>query len=149
MYRLLEITYTNDKESVALYPTEGQESFQNETELIAEYETKLGGAIDTDTYKAELLVAFDHTGKIYAQEYHTKDASIVLSPRLVTVEATQTGEVADQSKKDSELKLEAAHHNKKGADMKDKSIKAVLLMDIANNTVSKNEYWVRPIEVTE
>jgi len=149
MYRLLEITYTNDKESVALYPTEGQEPFQNETELIAEYETKLGGAIDADTYKAELLVAFDHTGKIYAQEYHTKDTSIVLSPRLVTVEAKQTGEVANQSKKDSELALEAAHHKKKGADMKDKSIKAVLLMDIANNAISKNEYWVRTIEPTE
>ena len=149
MYRLLEITYTNDKESVALYPTEGQEPFQNETELVAEYESKLGAAIDADTYKAELIVAFDHTGKIYAQEYHTKDTSIVLSPRLITVEAKQTGEVADQSKKDSELKLEAAHHKKKGADMKDQSIKAVLLMDIANNAVGKNEYWVRPIEPTE
>lgn len=146
MFRLLEVVYTNNKESVALYPTEGQEPFANETELMAEFETKLGADMKAEAYKVAYLLAFDHTGKIYGQEYHTKDDTIVLSPRLIKITASKTqGEKADQSKKDNMDALEADYHSQKGSAMKNEDILAILQMGFNGKSVGINDYWVRPI----
>jgi len=144
MYRLLEVTYTNDKESAAIY-----DNFADETALVAEYETKLGAAMKAEAFKAELLVAFDHTGKIYAQGYTSKGEEYTLSPRLIWVQATEEGETADQAKKDTVDLLEADYHVKKGASMKNAAIKAILLMGVDGMAVTIDDYWVRPIETAE
>lgn len=147
MYRLLEVTYTNGKESPALYPTDEQAPFASETELMAEYETKLGAAMKADAYKVEYLLAFDHTGKIYGQEYHTKDDTIALNPRLIKVTATKTGETAEQNKKDNLTILEGDYHSSKGSAMKNSSVLAILNMGFNGKDISINDYWGRPVEV--
>lgn len=149
MFYLLEATYTNNKESVALYPVEGAEPFANETELTAEFDTKMGAAIKAEAFKAELLVAFDHTGKIYSQGYHTKDSEIALSPRLVSVKATEEGETANQYKETDMNILEGDFYSKRGAAKKDENVKAIMLMGINGKSVTVDDYWVRPIEPVE
>ena len=141
MYRLLEIVYS-DKESAAIY-----DGYNNETELMADYETKLGQDMKSDAFKAALLVAFDSTGNIYADAYTNKDAEVVLSPRLVWVQTTEQGETADQSKRASITDLEAEQHIKKGAAMRTNSgINSILLIGIPGTGVGKVEFWARPTE---
>lgn len=144
MYRLLEIVYT-DKESVAIYPTQGQEPYASKDDLISAYEIKLGQAMKAPTYKAALLIAFDSVGNIYAEEYHTKDDSVALSPRLLWVQTDKQGvETADQSKENSMEELEADRHIKKGSAMATNSdIDSIMLFDIDGKKVSRNEYWYR------
>ena len=151
MFYLLEATYTNNKESAALYPVEGAEPFANETELTAEFDTKMGAAVKADAFKAELLVAFDSTGKVYAQGYHSKDESVSLSPRLVWVTTDNNGETANQSKANSMTVLEGDFYSKRGAAKKNADVKAIMLMGITGKAISYNctDYWARPIEPVE
>lgn len=138
MHILYEATYTNGKESVALY-----HNYDNEKALRADFETKLGAAIKADAYKAELLIAFDHTGKIIAQGSDFKDDSMdyVFSPRLVWVESTASGESnPDQSKKDSRRKLDGDYHTKKGAVLSSETITGCLLLGIDGNAIAYNDY---------
>ena len=93
MLRLLEITYTNDKESAALY-----DGFADVTALTADFDTKMGAAIKADAYKAEYLLAFDDEGNIYSEGYDSKDSEVTLNPRLVFVTKTAEGATANQSK---------------------------------------------------
>lgn len=137
MYILLEATYT-DKESIALYT-----NFTTENDILAEYETKLGQAMKAEAYKGELLIAFEHTGKILAQSSTFKD-DVTFSPRLVWVQSTEEGEGApDQSKKADLNTLEADYHIKKGSAMKNSDIKGILLLGIDNTSVVINDYFVR------
>lgn len=140
MLRLLEVTLT-DKETAAIY-----DNYVDETALTADFDTKMGQAMKADTYKAELLVAFDHTGKIYAQGYNSKGDEYTLSPRLVWVTVTAQGESADQSKKDDMNTLEADFYIKRGSAKKNNDVLAILNIGINGKSVVINDYWVRPIE---
>jgi hypothetical protein len=142
MLRLLEITYTNDKESVSLY-----DNYADETALSAAFDTKLGQAIKADAYKAELLVAFAQTGQILAQSYHTKDDTIELSPRLVWVNVSNGTETADQKKESTLLDLEGDFYAKRGAAKADDSIDAITLIGVDGKSVIVNDYWSRPTPV--
>jgi hypothetical protein len=138
MYILLEATYT-DKESIALYT-----NFATKNDILAEYETKLGQAMKAEAYKGELLIAFEHTGKILAQGSTFKD-EVTFSPRLVWVQSTAQGESdPDQSKKADRNILEADYHIKKGSAMKNSDVKGLLLLGIDNTSIVINDYYVRP-----
>lgn len=140
MFRLLEITLT-DKETSAIY-----DNFADETSLTAEFDTKMGAAMKADAYKAELLIAFDNTGKIYAQGFTSKGDEYTLSPRLIWVTATNEGETANQSKKDSVEILEADFYSKRGSAKKNADVLAILNLGVDGKSVVINDYWVRPIE---
>ena len=139
MYRLLEVTYT-DKETAALY-----DNFADETALTAELDTKMGAAIKAEAYKAELLIAFDSTGRIYAQGYHSKDDTTI-SPRLVWVTTDSNGESANQSKETSMEALKGDFYSKRGSAKKNADIKSILLMGIDGKNVMINDLWSRPSE---
>lgn len=143
MFYLLEAKYT-DKESQALYS-----NYATETELVGAVETKLGQQMKDNGCKVELLVAFDHTGKIYKQAYHTKDDSIVLGNRLVWIPADAEGEHPNMQKYDTELEAESYYHVRRGEAMSNTNIKSILTMLVNSTFVKMNEYWVRPIEPTE
>ena len=149
MYRLLEVTYSNNKELVAIYPTEGQEPFADVTALTAEFDTKMGAAIKAEAYKAELLVAFDDEGHIYEQGYDSKDAEVKLSPRLVFVTKTAEAVTANQSKEDSLTALKGDFFAKRGAAKKSTDVKGILLIGIDGKAVLYSDNWARPIEPVE
>ena len=143
MYILLEATIT-DKESVALYHKNGDKEY-TEHEVLAEFETKLGQAMKAEAYKGELLIAFEHTGKIIKQASVIKD-NVSFSPRLVWVQSTAQGEgEPDQSKKADRNILEADYHIKKGTAMKNSDVKGLLLLGIDNTNIVINDYYVRPV----
>ena len=144
MFRLLEVTYSNNKETPALY-----DDFADETALTAEFDTKMGAAMKAEAYKAELLVAFDSTGRIYAQGYHSKDDSVSLSPRLVWVTVDSNGEISEQTKENDLNALEADKFSKRGSAKKKADVKAILLLGIDGKGVYSNDYWARPIEPVE
>lgn len=137
MLVLYEATYT-DKEQVALY-----NNYETETDLLADYETKLGQAMKAEAYKGEVLIAFDHTGKILASGSTFKE-EVPFSPRLVWIQSTAQGESdPNQSKKTDMNELVADYHIKKGSSMKNKDIFAILLLGIDGTGVAVNDYWVR------
>lgn len=140
MLYLLEATYT-DQESQALYDT-----YLDETALISALETKLGQAMKAEALKAELLVAFDNTGRILASQYHTKDNEISFSPRLVWITTDLQGESANMQKYDTMLEAQANYHLKRGTAMENTDVKAILTMIVGDSDVRNKEYWVRPIE---
>ena len=143
MYILYELVYT-DKESVGIYT-----NFETENDLLAEFETKYGQDMKADAYKGVFILAFDHTGKIYASGSDFKEDGITFSPRLMWVESTAEGEgQPNQSKKTDTKELEADYHIKKGAAMKNTDIRGILLIGLDGANVVINDYWVRPIEAT-
>lgn len=160
MLHLLEVTYTNNKESVAIYPTEDQEPYANETELWSAFETKLGQAEAAEAYKAEMLIGFDSTGRILERRnedvvkrtiaYHTKDNTITLSSRLVTVLNTNQCEVANQSKKENRTILDADCHKFMGAAMANVNAKSCCVMGIEDGAnLYYKDYWYREVETPE
>lgn len=141
MLRLLEITYSNDKESAALY-----DGFVDVTALTADFDTKIGAAMKAEAYKAEMLVAFDEKGKIYAQGYDSKDDTVTLSPRLVWVTADNSGESANQTKENDLNSLKADMYTKRGSAKKNADVKSIALIGIdGKGYVAFSEYWSRPI----
>lgn len=143
MLRLLEVTYSNDKESAALY-----DGFADVTALTADFDTKMGAAIKADAYKAELLVAFDDNCKIYASGYHSKDESVSLSPRLVWVTQDNNEETANQSKENDMNALEGDFFTKRGSAKKNVDVKAITLIGVNGKGIDTRycDHWVRPIE---
>lgn len=144
MYRLLEVTYTNDKETAAIY-----DNFADETALTAEFDTKMGQAIRAEAYKAELLVAFDETGRVYAQGFDSKDDTITLSPRLVWVSNDNDGETANQKKCNDMNDLKAEFYIKRGSAKKNADTKAFALVGVNGQKVVITDYWARPVEEVE
>lgn len=144
MLYLLEVTFTNAKETAAIY-----DNFADETALLAEYESKLGAAMKADAFKAELLVAFAQTGQILAQAYTSKGDEYSLSPRMIWVQVSDGVETADQSKKADMNTLEADYHSKKGSAMKNVDIDAITILGVDGKSVVINDYWSRPIEYVE
>ena len=146
MLRLLEITLTNGKESVALYPAEGSEPYADGVALMSDFETKIGQAMKADAYKAEFLLAFDNDGHIYGQKYISKGEEYTLSPRLIWAQTKNSIESADQSKKDDTTILEADYHIKKGSAMADTTISKILLIGFDGVQTPIIDYWKRPTE---
>ena len=138
MLYLVEVTYT-DKESQSLYS-----AYESENDLLGAVETKLGQAMKSEATKVEYLLAFDQTGKIFAEEYHTKDTSIILSNRLVWVTADSNGETPNMQKYDSALEAEANYHIKRGSAMSNNDVQAILAMTINAAGVVLNSYYVKP-----
>lgn len=140
MYILYESTYT-DKESVSLYT-----NYTTENDLLADFETKLGQAMKAEAYKGEVLIAFDHTGRIYATGSDFKDEETTFSPRLIWVESTAEGESQPNQSKKTDLKtLEADYHVKKGSAMKNADIRGILLIGLDGTSVVINDYVVNPV----
>lgn len=140
MLYLLEAKYTTE-EKQSLYNT-----YATETDLLSAFETKLGQQMKDSGCKVELLIAFDHTGKIFNQAYHTKDDSIALHDRLVTVTADNEGEHSTMQRYDTALDAEAYYHINRGNAMADENVKAILTMIVNPTGTGMNDYWVRPIE---
>lgn len=157
MFRLLEISLINGKESVAIYPTEEQTEYKDKTELIADFEIKYGQAMKEDSViQAECLVAFDGEGKVYAQAFTSKDITTAdsegnsieskakLSPRLIWVFTNAEGkEIVDQKKTSSIVNLEAESYIKRGNAKKDSEIVKYLILGISGENVYLNNYWSR------
>ena len=139
MYRLIEITKQNDKESQAIY------DYESEIDAKGEYESKLGANLKSDDYSAFTLILIDNVGNII-DSYHKGDE---LSPRLIEVKTTDT-DAKDMAKYASVDLVIANFHSKWGAAIKDNSVKAEMLLGIDGNggTVAYT-YWVRPITPTE
>lgn len=146
MLYLLEITYT-DKETPAIYPTEGQEPFADELALSAEFDTKLGQAMKAQAYKGEVLVAFDSTGKIIDSAFHYKDnVEAPISDRLVTVTKTEDGETVTPKKENSLTEMQGDAYVKRGAAKKNADVLAILNLGVTSGAIVVNDYWERPIE---
>lgn len=143
MLYLLEATYT-DKESQALY-----DNFADETALLGAFETKLGQAMKSESIKAEMLIAFASDGKILANEYHSKDNEIELSPRLVWITTDSEGENANMQKYSTLLEAEANFHLKRGTALGNADVKSILTMTTNSMNVNHKEFWARPIEPVE
>ena len=138
MLYLFELTLT-DKESAAIY------NYSDETALTADFDTKFGQAMKSDTYNAELLVAFSQAGEIIAQGYTSKSDEYALSPRLVWVNATDGEETADQKKCTDAENLEAEFYIKRGSAKKNADISAITLIGMDGKAVAISDYWARPV----
>lgn len=144
MLYLLEITYT-DKESVAIYPAEGQEPFVDELAVSAEFDTKLGAAMKSSSYKGEILIAFDSTGKIIDSAFHYKDnVEAPISDRLIWVTDTNEIETQNQKKCNSLNELEGEAYSKRGAAKRNANVSAHLNLGVTSGAIVLNDYWVRP-----
>lgn len=140
MFRLIEITFANDKESQAIYP------YDNVIDLEGDYESKLGQAMLNNT--DELLIALDNIGRVVLgsnnAQLSAKVGSHDFAPRLYEVKTT-TEEVADLAKYDDENTLHARFHTKKGAAIKNTDVKQEVLFGFANTAQLEYCQWVRPI----
>lgn len=144
MLRLVEITFTNDKETQAIYP------YEDRISLEAAYETKLGQAMLSNT--DELLIALDNIGKVVIGSNDASLASKVgshsFAPRLYEAKTTDTEEV-DITKYDEEATLHARFHTKKGAAMNNADVKQEVLVGFVNTNIVEYCQWVRPIEISQ
>lgn len=145
MYRLIEITFANDKEVQAIYP------YEDRTIVEGEFESKLGQAM---LNKAdELLVAIDDSSEVLinseGQTLVGKVGTHEFSPRLYECKTTDEI-VADISKYDDVETLIARFHTKKGAAIKNSAVKQEVLYGFNGNGMQIIKCcWVRPIEPVE
>ena len=138
MYRLIELNYTGDKESQALYP------FETKDALEGEYEDKLGTNMLANTDC--LLIGLDNIGTVL---FSTKVGEHEFSPRLYEAKYT-TEEVVDLAKQDTVEIASARFHKKKGAAIKSADCKQEVLVAFDGNaSVFESCHWVRTIEPTE
>lgn len=140
MYRLLEISKANDKESQAIYP------FEDFTAMEAEYESKLGANMKSDSIQAELLIMLDGSlGTIKAAKVGDSE----IQPRLIEVKTTDS-EVADIMKYDTTQLVSANFHSKLGAAMKNEAVIIEVLKGIdGNGNEIEHRAWIRPVEPVE
>lgn len=137
MYRLIELNYTGDKESQALYP------FETKDALEGEYEDKLGtnmlANIDC------ILIGVDNIGTVL---FSAKTGEHEFSPRLYEAKTT-IEEAVDLSKYDTVEMASARFHKKKGAAIKDDTCKQEVLLAIDGNAgIFEYCHWVRSAEPT-
>lgn len=162
MFRLIEITRISDAESQATL------DFESEVEASGELHSKLGSAMKTETYQAELLLLLNNIGEIVESGSHfktyeveeeietdggetettTTEVEYELSPRLIEIKVTDR-EVANVSKYNTTFDVTANYHSKLGSAKKNSAVKAEMLrgIDGKGNQVEYT-YWVRPIEIT-
>ena len=149
MLYLLEITYT-DKESVAVYPREGDEPFADELALSAEFDSKLGAAMKAQAYLGEVLVAFDSTGKIIDSAFHYKDnVEAPISDRLLWIKNVDGTEEWKQKKCTDLNEMQGEAYSQRGAAKKNADVLAILNLGVTSGAIVINDYWERPIEPVE
>ena len=138
MYRLIELSYSNEKESQAIYP------FDTKDALEGEYETKLGTNMEANV--ESVLIGLDNIGAVL---FNAKVGEHEFSPRLYEAKYTEE-EAVDLAKYDTVELASARFHKKKGAAIKDNNCKQEVLLAIDGNG-NQFEYchWVRSIEPTE
>lgn len=68
MYYLIEIVNYVDGTPVS----KGMYSFDTEKDAIANFHSKMGGAMKNDNYASELLVVMTNTGAVVKSEYYVK-----------------------------------------------------------------------------
>ena len=146
MLYLLEITYT-DKESVAVYPREGDEPFADELALSAEFDSKLGAAMKAQAYLGEVLVAFDSTGKIIDSAFHYKDnVEAPISDRLLWIKNVDGAEEWNQKKCTNLTEMQGEAYSQRGAAKKNEDVLAILNLGVTSGAIVINDYWTRPVE---
>jgi hypothetical protein len=138
MYRLIEITYENDKESQAHYP------FETKDALEGEYEDKLGTNMLANTDC--ILIGVDNIGTIL---FNAKVGEHEFAPRLYEAKYT-TEEAVDLAKQDTVELASGRFHKKKGAAIKSADCRQEVLVAFDGNaSVFESCHWVRTIEPTE
>ena len=65
MYYLIEVTNYNDGTAEA----KGMYSFETQDEAIANFHSKMGGAMKNEKYASELLMVVTNTGAVAKSEY--------------------------------------------------------------------------------
>lgn len=140
MYRLLEITKQNDKETQGIYP------FDDFTSMEAEYESKLGAWMKNDSVQAELLIMLDGSLNTIGID---KVGDAELSPRLIEVKTTDT-EAVDVAKYDTTYLVSANFHSKLGAAMKNDAVTVEVLKGIDGSGAEiEHRSWIRTVEEPE
>lgn len=138
MFRLIELNYTGDKESQALYP------FETKDALEGEYEDKLGTNMLANTDC--ILIGVDNIGTVL---FSAKTGEHEFAPRLYEAKYT-TEEAVDLAKQDTVEIASGRFHKKKGSAIKSADCKQeVLIAFDGNANVFESCHWVRTIEPTE
>lgn len=135
MYRLIELSYANEKESQAIYP------FETKDALEGEYEDKLGTNMLANTDC--ILIGVDNIGTVL---FSAKVGEHEFSPRLYEARYTDE-EAVDLAKCDTTEIASARFHKKKGAAIKNLACKQeVLIAFDGNGNQFEHCHWVREIE---
>lgn len=138
MFRLIEITVSNDKETQAIYPYETREM------LEGNYEFKLGGAMEANT--DELLIGLDASGNVL---FSAKVGNHAFAPRLFEDKVTDSEEV-DLKKYDTVELLNAKFHKIKGSAILNTACKQEILRGFDSDGTSVAYWnWARPINPVE
>lgn len=66
MYYLIEITTKADKTEKGVY------NYETLNEAVANFHSKLGGAMKNDTYLAEMLMVIDARGAVQTSDFYAK-----------------------------------------------------------------------------
>lgn len=137
MYRLIELTYSDNKEEQAIYP------FKTNDALEGEYESKLGTNMESNIDC--ILIGLDNIGTVL---FSAKVGEHEFSPRLYEAKYT-TDEAIDLAKYDTVELASARFHKKKGTAIKDNTCKQKVLVAFdGNGSVFESCHWVRTIEPT-
>lgn len=135
MFRLIELSYTNDKEAQAIYP------FETKDALEGEYESKLGTNMEANIDC--ILIGLDNIGTVL---FSAKVGEHEFSPRLYEAKYLNE-EVVDLAKYDTVELTSAKFHRKKGAAIKNTDCRQEILVAFdGNGGVFENCHWVRTIE---
>ena len=158
MYRIIDLTYSGDKESQAYY------NYESLTQAMGEFESKIGSYLKSDAIVASIVMVLDNVGNVVTTNgntlFHTKGVGIVepveegeeptgyeFKPRLIEINTFDNGEeTMDISKYDTNQLVEANFHSKWGTAIKKGSMRAEMLKGIdgfGNQTCYT--YWIRPI----
>jgi len=159
MYRIIDLTYSGDKEGQAYY------NYESLTQAMGAFESKIGSYLKSDAIVASIVMVLDNVGNVVTANgntlFHTKGVGIVdpveegeeptgyeFKPRLIEINTFDSGEeTMDISKYDTDALVEANFHSKWGAAIQNGSMRAKMLKGI-NGTGGQTcyTYWVRPIE---
>lgn len=138
MFRLIELNYSNEKESQAIYP------FETKDALEGEYETKLGTNMEANI--DSVLIGVDNIGAVL---FSAKVGEHEFSPRLYEAKYVEE-EAVDLAKYDTVEIASARFHKKKGAAIKDATCKQEVLVAFdGNGGTFEHCHWVRSIELAE
>lgn len=138
MFRLIELNYTGDKESQALYP------FETKDALEGEFEDKLGTNMLANTDC--ILIGLDNIGTIL---FSAKTGAHEFAPRLYEAKTT-TEEAVDLTKQDTVEIASGRFHKKKGAAIKSADCRQEVIVAFDGNAnVFESCHWVRTIEPAE
>lgn len=73
MYKLIELTNYND----GTKPSQGIYTYDTQEEAVANFHTKLGGAMKNAIYESEMLLVIDITGAVIEHKYWVRAHEII------------------------------------------------------------------------